>query len=327
MTWSFPLANQHLNYRKMEDIKESTDDQRLDCIIKMILKMAQGNFHYHLDWGKENDKIASIMVCLTLLAEETEARAISSVIFPDFINPKNLPTMIFCLDSNGNLEDINENALLELNFEKEALVGRPLTKFLTEDSQIKWNKLNKRLSADGTRQEALVSLDFMTPSGLVVNKYCTIFKTNFGLNTILGALNGNHSVKEIWGESWVTKKNGYILQPNYSPYDRMRIKEAKDFIRENLYQGLPTTKKLSTHVGLNDAKLRKGFKEIYGTSIQAYTFQLRLRMAKALIKKSNLPIQTIILDSGFKSISHFYQVFKAKYGMTPAAMRKLYQNP
>src|SRR5690606_34315404 len=158
--------------------------KRLDSILKILFMMALGNFTYRLELGDEKDQIASIMVLINILAEEMEARSPYTTSFPDSTNANNIPIMLFCLDGNGNIEGVNGYALLELKLEREHMMGKPFMDFLSEESQKKWNELDDRVSPEGKHPETVVLLDFMMPKGLVLNKFCTVFKTGLGPHTI-----------------------------------------------------------------------------------------------------------------------------------------------
>ena len=76
------------------------------------------------------------------------------------------------------------------------------------------------------------------------------------------------------------------------------------------------------------AKISKGyamrsFQNSIGMSINAYLTQLRLHHAKAGLMDSKEKVINIALDSGFGSLSRFYEVFTAEMGMTPHKFRAL----
>jgi AraC family cel operon transcriptional repressor len=51
--------------------------------------------------------------------------------------------------------------------------------------------------------------------------------------------------------------------------------------------------------------------------------QARMRYAADKLSRSSVPIIDIAMDCGFKSLSHFYSVFRVAYGMTPRRYRQL----
>ncbi|MCL2511178.1 MAG: helix-turn-helix transcriptional regulator, partial [Bacteroidales bacterium] len=54
-----------------------------------------------------------------------------------------------------------------------------------------------------------------------------------------------------------------------------------------------------------------------------YINDLRLDEAKRLLDNSDLTIESIALDCGFNTSRTFYNQFRERYRMTPAAYRKV----
>ena len=67
------------------------------------------------------------------------------------------------------------------------------------------------------------------------------------------------------------------------------------------------------------------FKKSLGQSINGYLNQLRLHHAKVALIDGNEKVITIALDSGFGSLSRFYEVFIADTGKTPQQFRREHQ--
>jgi len=108
--------------------------------------------------------------------------------------------------------------------------------------------------------------------------------------------------------------------------DVAKIKEVNQYILKNLKKDIPNIKTLANMVGTNENKLRKGFYEIYGTSIGIFILHQRLKMSMPLIASSNLSIKSISKEFGFKSYSHFSSSFKTYFGTSPRYYRKHFQS-
>ena len=85
----------------------------------------------------------------------------------------------------------------------------------------------------------------------------------------------------------------------------------------------PSLIELSRRSGINDNKLKKGFKQVYGVTVFRYLHELRLREAKTLICNKNCNVNQVAAAVGFKSCSHFSYVFRQSFGVTPRQMRNL----
>lgn len=94
-----------------------------------------------------------------------------------------------------------------------------------------------------------------------------------------------------------------------------KIQLAKAYLGTT-YHNPPTIKQLSRQVSLNEFKLKKGFKQVYNTTIRSYITELRMQRAKKMIYE-NYPINEIALTLGYKSASYFISAYKKKYGETP----------
>jgi|UPI0005920290 AraC-like DNA-binding protein len=99
-------------------------------------------------------------------------------------------------------------------------------------------------------------------------------------------------------------------------YDIQKIKEARKILTSDLTNA-PTIMELSRLSGINQQKLKKGFKQIYGTTISRYLRNARMEAAKYLLMEGRLSIGEIAQQVGYSNQSHFARRFKETYGATP----------
>lgn len=64
------------------------------------------------------------------------------------------------------------------------------------------------------------------------------------------------------------------------------------------------------------------FRELTGTSFQAYLQQRRLRFARSLLASTDLGITEVCHAAGFNSLSHFGRAYRKRYGHAPSAFRE-----
>ncbi|RDC55811.1 AraC family transcriptional regulator [Pedobacter chinensis] len=98
------------------------------------------------------------------------------------------------------------------------------------------------------------------------------------------------------------------------------IKHAAVLIRENLSHPL-TIIELARKLGINQTKLKSGFKAIFGNTIFGYLQETRMYRARKFILDTNLSIHQISSLSGYNSISNFSTAFKQTYGYSPNKLR------
>jgi AraC family transcriptional regulator, transcriptional activator of the genes for pyochelin and ferripyochelin receptors len=92
----------------------------------------------------------------------------------------------------------------------------------------------------------------------------------------------------------------------YSHYEIEGIYAARDMIRKNIRYHF-TIPEIAQKVGMNEFKLKTGFREIFGYAIYEYLHSERMMEARRLLSD---PEQTVI------------KAFKKKYNLTPGEFRK-----
>jgi len=106
-----------------------------------------------------------------------------------------------------------------------------------------------------------------------------------------------------------------------SKKDRDRLVEAKELVASKI-ENPPSIIELSKLVGLNEYKLKKGFKELFGTTIFGYIHNLRMSKAKKLLLGTDKTAKEIAYETGYSSPQHFSTAFKKQYGVAPNSIRK-----
>ncbi|WP_414620445.1 helix-turn-helix domain-containing protein [Calothrix sp. CCY 0018] len=92
---------------------------------------------------------------------------------------------------------------------------------------------------------------------------------------------------------------------------------ARDILINNL-ENPPSLMELSRMVGLNDCTLKKGFREVFGTTAFGYLYNYRLETARNLLESRKAKITDIVQMVGFKDRSYFAAAFRKKFGVNPS---------
>ncbi|QHT66216.1 helix-turn-helix transcriptional regulator [Rhodocytophaga rosea] len=108
---------------------------------------------------------------------------------------------------------------------------------------------------------------------------------------------------------------------NLPAADKQRIIFARDYLIEHL-QYPPTIPELSKIVGINECKLKKGFRVLYQQSLFSYLTDYRMEMAKAALLEKQKNISELSYDLGYSSPQHFSTAFKKKFGIAPSQIKK-----
>jgi AraC family transcriptional regulator len=98
--------------------------------------------------------------------------------------------------------------------------------------------------------------------------------------------------------------------------DREKIAKAREILLEHIGQPL-TIKELSRKVAMNECYLKKGFKELFGTTIFDFYQGQRMEHARYLLYEKGLSVTEVSLLLGYSSISHFSTAFKKHTGLKP----------
>lgn len=124
----------------------------------------------------------------------------------------------------------------------------------------------------------------------------------------------------LWQNNVVNPLKG-IKACSYNSADQKALQEAEHILNNN-YTNPPTISQLSKMVALNEYKLKKGFREMFGKTIYEYVRELRMRNAKNLLENDNLSISQVAYMVGYINTSHFARAFKKKYGLNPSDLRR-----
>jgi AraC-like DNA-binding protein len=104
-----------------------------------------------------------------------------------------------------------------------------------------------------------------------------------------------------------------------NPEDREKIQQAKEIILQHLEDPL-TIKELSRKIAMNECYLKKGFKEMFGTTIYDYFQKERMGRAKFLLYEKGLSVSEVAVMMGYSCISHFSTAFKKHTGLKPCEL-------
>lgn len=104
-----------------------------------------------------------------------------------------------------------------------------------------------------------------------------------------------------------------------SDYDRERIVFARDYLLQHIDLP-PTIPELAKIAGINEFKLKKGYKEIFGSTIFGHLSEARLELSKTALREGRKPISAIAFELGYASVQHFSAAFKKRFGIPPSRL-------
>jgi AraC family transcriptional regulator, transcriptional activator of the genes for pyochelin and ferripyochelin receptors len=119
-----------------------------------------------------------------------------------------------------------------------------------------------------------------------------------------------------WTESQNFKFNKKI---KFSDIDC--IHQAREIIIQRL-DDPPSLLELAREIGLNDCTLKRGFRQVFGTTVFGYLRQQRLIKAQQLLQETEMTIAQVSSHVGYSHGGHFASAFKREFGVSP----KMFKN-
>lgn len=101
--------------------------------------------------------------------------------------------------------------------------------------------------------------------------------------------------------------------------DREKIVKAREILIQHIGEPI-TIKELSRKVAINECYLKKGFKELFGTTVFDFYQSQRMEHAKYLLYEKGMTVTEVSMMLGYSSISHFSTAFKKHTGLKPCEL-------
>ncbi len=260
-----------------------------------------------LNWDSDKD---GIVMCFNLLGRSTFKGKDQSCNF-EFSN--NQHNTFYCKEAKGQI--LFEKSILK------AFIIKLSKKIFFEIGGIENNVLkefDKRISIENsvTLFTQNLNIDFLIQTCIasILNcKYENSLKRIFLFSKVVEIL-----VLQV--ESF---KNASDIQKAYikTDYDKERILYAKEYLLKNI-ESPPSLKQLARISGINEFKLKKGFKELFNQTVYEYLSDVRLEIGKNDLLEKRKTVGQIALELGYSSVQHFSNSFKRKFGISPNQVRR-----
>lgn len=98
--------------------------------------------------------------------------------------------------------------------------------------------------------------------------------------------------------------------------DEERIRYARDLLLANAQEPL-SLGELSRQSGLNEFKLKSGFRKVFNNTVFGYLSEHRLEEAQRMIRQGNMSFTEIADELGYSSLQHFSNAFRKKFSCSP----------
>lgn len=102
--------------------------------------------------------------------------------------------------------------------------------------------------------------------------------------------------------------------------DKEKLIAVRDLINERVHCP-PNLSEIARSVGLNEYKLKRGFKETFNTTVFGYLAEQRLHLAHRYLRDTGKTAAEISAELGYATPQHFNNAFKKRFGITPWSVR------
>ncbi len=114
---------------------------------------------------------------------------------------------------------------------------------------------------------------------------------------------------------------GKLDERKDSKYDIL-INKIVEMINNEYMRPDLTLESIAERVNMSNVYLGRLFKKLTSTSMVDYINDLRMKKAASLLSSSNIPIASVVEQTGFTNSQYFYKMFKKTYGVTPNEYRQ-----
>ncbi|MEM8612709.1 MAG: AraC family transcriptional regulator [Cyanobacteria bacterium P01_H01_bin.105] len=108
------------------------------------------------------------------------------------------------------------------------------------------------------------------------------------------------------------------------PEDISRIYQARDILIRNIHTP-PSLLSLARQVGINDCKLKRGFRQVFGTTVFGYLHSYRMEQAARLLQTNQMMVTGVAAAVGFTNRGAFAAAFRRKFGVNPRVYQSAFQ--
>ena len=91
-------------------------------------------------------------------------------------------------------------------------------------------------------------------------------------------------------------------------------------VKEHMLQQLDnsqTIENLAEFADMSPSKLKRLFKQIFGSGVFSYYQEFRIKEAARLLKEEKLSVSDVGYQLGFSNLSHFSRILKKQIGINP----------
>ena len=117
----------------------------------------------------------------------------------------------------------------------------------------------------------------------------------------------------------VSKEIHLKPRPALNSNDIEKIHYARDILIASA-ENPPSLLELAKQAGLNDYKLKIGFRYVFGTTVFGYLQKHRMEQARMLLEDGKMNVTEVAYTVGYSSLSHFAKIFHRHFSTNPSSL-------
>ena len=104
--------------------------------------------------------------------------------------------------------------------------------------------------------------------------------------------------------------------------DNEKLHAVRNYIESNYLEDF-SLKDLTYRFNLNEFKLKKGYKQLFQTTVFGHVLQLRMQKAKTILEENEMNVSEAGFFIGYDNVSSFCAEFKKRFGYSPGRINSL----
>jgi len=100
--------------------------------------------------------------------------------------------------------------------------------------------------------------------------------------------------------------------------DKQKLLQAKRILLARMANP-PSIQELAHLAGMNDHKLKIGFRQVFGDTVYRTLKAARMEKARQLLRETRHSVLHVANEVGYENPSHFAAAFRDRFGMSPSA--------
>ncbi len=117
----------------------------------------------------------------------------------------------------------------------------------------------------------------------------------------------------------VSKEIHLKPRPALNSNDIEKTHYARDILIASA-ENPPSLLELAKQAGLNDYKLKIGFRYVFGTTVFGYLQKHRMEQARMLLEDGKMNVTEVAYTVGYSSLSHFAKIFHRQFSTNPSSL-------